>query len=71
MGDPLKMRKIHLYVGWTLAAASWHSWLRTFLVFVMAGLDPAIPIRRAWCSPKRDARVKPAHDDRIFFEVFA
>src|SRR5688572_5208096 len=25
--------------------------------------DPAIPIRRAWCVPKRDARVKPAHDE--------
>ncbi len=29
----------------------------------MAGLDPAIPIIRALCLPKRDARVKPAHDD--------
>jgi hypothetical protein len=27
-----------------------------FLGFVMAGLDPAIPFRRARCSPKRDAR---------------
>src|SRR5258708_19434667 len=29
----------------------------------MAGLVPAIPIRKAHCPPKRDARVKPAHDD--------
>jgi phenylalanyl-tRNA synthetase alpha chain len=28
----------------------------------MAGLVPAIPIRQARCQPKRDARVKPAHD---------
>ena len=28
----------------------------------MAGLVPAIPIRDAMCPPKRDARVKPAHD---------
>jgi hypothetical protein len=33
------------------------------LSIVMAGLDPAIPIRDARpCHPKRDARVKPAHD---------
>jgi hypothetical protein len=30
---------------------------------VMAGLDPAIPMRWAQCVPKRDARVKPAHDN--------
>jgi hypothetical protein len=29
---------------------------------VMAGLVPAIPLGRAPCVPKRDARVKPAHD---------
>jgi phenylalanyl-tRNA synthetase alpha chain len=28
----------------------------------MAGLVPALPIRQALCPPKRDARVKPAHD---------
>src|SRR5258705_6730610 len=28
----------------------------------MAGLVPAIPLRKAQCVPKRDARVKPAHD---------
>lgn len=28
----------------------------------MAGLVPAISLRRALCFPKRDARVKPAHD---------
>jgi hypothetical protein len=32
--------------------------------FVMAGLVPAISIRGARaCFPKRDARVKPAHDN--------
>jgi hypothetical protein len=31
--------------------------------FVIAGLDPAIPIRKTLCIPKRDARDKPAHDD--------
>src|SRR5947207_5915501 len=30
----------------------------------MAGLVPAIPIRPAPCSPKRDARHKVGHDDR-------
>src|SRR5262245_27556855 len=29
---------------------------------VMAGLDPAIPPRRAQRLPERDAPVKPAHD---------
>ena len=28
----------------------------------MAGLVPAIPMREAPCSPKRDARDKPGHD---------
>jgi rhodanese-related sulfurtransferase len=28
----------------------------------MAGLVPAISLRKAQCPPKRDARVKPAHD---------
>jgi putative oxidoreductase len=28
----------------------------------MAGRVPAIPLRKAQCIPKRDARVKPAHD---------
>jgi hypothetical protein len=28
----------------------------------MAGLVPAISLRDALCPPKRDARVKPAHD---------
>ena len=29
---------------------------------VMAGLVPAIPLRRAPCLPKRDARDEPGHD---------
>jgi hypothetical protein len=29
---------------------------------VIAGLDPAIPIRRALCLDNRDRRVKPGHD---------
>jgi len=29
----------------------------------MAGLVPAIPIRNARCSPKRDARAKPGHEE--------
>jgi hypothetical protein len=29
----------------------------------MAGLVPAIPMRRARCLPERDARAKPAHDE--------
>jgi hypothetical protein len=29
---------------------------------VMAGLDPAIPLRRARCVPKRDHRDKPGDD---------
>jgi hypothetical protein len=29
---------------------------------VMAGLDPAISLRDTLRPPKRDARVKPAHD---------
>jgi hypothetical protein len=33
---------------------------------VMAGLDPAIPLENAPCSPKRDHRDKPGDDDRIF-----
>jgi hypothetical protein len=33
------------------------------LSVVMAGLVPAIPLRQALCIPKRDARVKPAHDN--------
>jgi hypothetical protein len=36
---------------------------------VIAGLDPAIPTRWAPCHPKRDARVKPAHDDPKVLEV--
>jgi hypothetical protein len=28
----------------------------------MAGLDPAIPLRDALCSPKRDHRDKPGDD---------
>ncbi len=31
----------------------------------MAGLDPAIPLRRALCVPKRDARHKAGHDNII------
>jgi hypothetical protein len=34
---------------------------------VMAGLDPATPLRLAPCSPKRDARDKRGHDDGEFF----
>jgi hypothetical protein len=34
----------------------------------MAGLVPAIPAMEAPCPPKRDARVKPAHDDTFGFE---
>src|SRR5262249_58825254 len=30
---------------------------------VIAGLVPAISLRGAVCPPKRDARVKPAHDE--------
>src|SRR5437764_15028568 len=33
------------------------------MAFVMAGLVPAIPIRMAHCSPKRDARHKAGHDE--------
>ena len=29
---------------------------------VMAGLDPAIPLRRRMCSPDRDHRDKPGDD---------
>jgi len=32
------------------------------LRIVMAGLDPAIPLRDARCLPKRDARHKAGHD---------
>jgi hypothetical protein len=33
---------------------------------VIAGLVPAIPTREAGlCHPKRDARVKPAHDGEM------
>jgi uncharacterized membrane protein len=34
----------------------------TDLSSVIAGLDPAIPLRRALCAPDRDGRVKPGHD---------
>jgi hypothetical protein len=34
---------------------------------VIAGLVPAIPLRRARRLPKRDARVEPAHDELIGF----
>jgi hypothetical protein len=34
----------------------------------MAGLVPAIPIRRAQCPPKRDRRDKPG-DDGLFFVI--
>ena len=34
----------------------------TFVIPVIAGLDPAISARLALCSPKRDGRVKPGHD---------
>lgn len=30
--------------------------------WVMAGLDPAIPLADAQCPSGRDARAKPAHD---------
>ena len=37
---------------------------RARLLFgVIAGLVPAISIRRVRCSPKRDARHKAGHDD--------
>jgi hypothetical protein len=36
------------------------------LPVVIAGLVPAIPLRRARCAPERDARVKPAHDVERF-----
>jgi hypothetical protein len=29
---------------------------------VIAGLDPAIPLREALCLHNRDRRVKPGHD---------
>jgi hypothetical protein len=32
------------------------------LSIVIAGLVPAIPIRRALCVHKRDGRVEPGHD---------
>jgi hypothetical protein len=32
---------------------------------VIAGLVPAIPLREALCSPKRDARDKRGHDGGI------
>jgi hypothetical protein len=32
------------------------------VVFVIAGLDPAIPLRKAMCVPYRDGRDKPGHD---------
>jgi hypothetical protein len=31
----------------------------------MAGLDPAIPLRKAMASPKRDHRDKPGDDKRV------
>jgi len=30
---------------------------------VIAGLDPAIPLRDVQCVPKRDARHKAGHDE--------
>jgi hypothetical protein len=33
------------------------------LAFVIAGLVPAISLRRIMCSPDRDGRDKPGHDD--------
>jgi hypothetical protein len=33
---------------------------------VMAGLVPAISVRRAQRPPKRDARDKPAHDEGVW-----
>jgi len=45
------------------------------LSFVMAGLDPAIPLRKALhhCVPKRDHQVKPGDDaeERSLAFVFA
>jgi hypothetical protein len=36
---------------------------------VIAGLDPAIPIRRARpCIMNRDGRDKPGHDEEMLFE---
>jgi hypothetical protein len=32
-------------------------------IFVMAGLVPAIPLRRVQCSPKWDARHEAGHDE--------
>jgi len=34
----------------------------TSFSFVITGLGPVIPLRRAWCVPKRDGRDKPGHD---------
>jgi hypothetical protein len=36
----------------------------------MAGLVPAISLRMARCLPKRDARVKPAHDKKTQYAAF-
>ena len=38
-------------------------------ILVMAGLVPAIPMRDAHYAPKRDARVKPAHDNRCILVI--
>jgi hypothetical protein len=35
------------------------------LFVVSAGLVPAISIKRAWCVPKQDGRVKSGHDRKV------
>src|SRR5215471_10048718 len=39
------------------------SLMRSPHISVMRGLDPRIPLRDAPCSPKRDGRDEPGHDD--------
>src|SRR4029077_9021164 len=43
-------------------ACHWRPPSRPF-VSVMGGLAPPIPLSQAPCSPYRDARVKPGHDE--------
>jgi hypothetical protein len=38
-------------------------------LIVMAGLDPAIPLRNAPRFPKRDARHKAGHDKSLIMSV--
>src|SRR5665647_324660 len=64
--EPAKTRILGADIGGSKFGLAYHTKRQTLscpLSIVIAGLDPAIPLRKAVLWPnKRDGRVKPGHD---------